>query len=146
MTEIGLIFLQILFISIIFSNSFLQLNKKNSINSLGLFEKTTMNLILILNIFLLISLTNRDLKFLYLIFFFLTFLIFLINSIKNYRVYLFNIFFLFLILLTFLISIDLANNLFLGWDAKFFWFLKLINFCSQLYWHWKFALFCIIKI
>ena len=128
MTEIGLIFLQVLFISIIFSNSFLQLNKKNSINSLGLFEKTTMNLILILNIFLLISLTNRDLKFLYLIFFFLTFLIFLINSIKNYRVYLFNIFFLLLILLTFLISIDLANNLFLGWDAKFFWFLKSLNF------------------
>jgi len=128
MTEIGLIFLQVLFISIIFSNSFLQLNKKNSINSLGLFEKTTMNLILILNIFLLISLTNSDLKFLYLIFFFLTFLIFIINTIKGYRDYILNIFFLFLILLTFLISFDFANNLFLGWDAKFFWFLKSLNF------------------
>ena len=132
MIEITLIILQVIFISIIFSGSFLQLIKKISINSLGWFEKTSMNLILMLNIFFLISFIDSDLKILYLSFFFLNFLIFIISKTKNKSIYGFNIYFLYLILLTFLISIDLANNLFLGWDAKFFWFLKTLNFYENL--------------
>jgi hypothetical protein len=128
MKEITLIFLQILFISIFFSSSYLQLNKKITINSLGFFEKTSMNLIMILNIFLLLSFINIDLKIVYLSFFFLNFSLFIINKIKNHTIYKFNIYVSLLILLTFIISIDLANNLYLEWDAKFFWYLKSLNF------------------
>jgi hypothetical protein len=128
MKEIILIFLQIIFLAIFFSNTFLQFNKKITINSLGFFGKTSMNLILILNIFLLLSFVNIDLKILYLIFFGINFFIFIFNKIKNNTIYKLNIYFLLLIFLTFLISIDLANNLYLGWDAKFFWYLKSLNF------------------
>jgi hypothetical protein len=128
MKEITLIFLQILFISIFFSSSFLQLNKKITTNSLGFFEKTSMNVIMILNIFLLLSFINIDLKIVYLSFFFLNFSLFIINKIKNHTIYKFNIYVSLLILLTFIISTDLANNLYLEWDAKFFWYLKSLNF------------------
>ena len=70
MKEITLILLQILFIIIVFSSSFLQLNKKITINRLGFFEKTSMNIILILNIILFLSFINIDLKILYSSFFF----------------------------------------------------------------------------
>ena len=128
MKEIILIFLQIIFIAIFFSNTFLQFNKKITINSLGFFGKTSMNLILILNIFLLLSFINIDLKILYFIFFVINFSIFIFNKIKNNTIYKFNIYFLLLIFLTFLISVDLASNLYLGWDAKLFWYLKSLNF------------------
>ena len=128
MKEIILIFLQIMFIAIFFSSTFLQLNKKITINSLGFFGKTSMNLILILNIFLLLSFINIDLKILYFIFFVINFSIFIFNKIKNNTIFKLNIYFLLLIFLTFLISIDLANSLYLGWDAKFFWYLKSLNF------------------
>ena len=126
MKEIILIFLQIIFIAIFFSSTFLQLNKKITINSLGFFGKTSMNLILILNIFLMLSFINIDLKILYFIFFVINFSIFIFNKINS--IYKLNSYFLLLIFLTFLISIDLANNLYLGWDAKFFWYLKSLNF------------------
>ena len=128
MKEITLILLQILFIIIVFSSSFLQLNKKITINTLGFFEKTSMNIILILNIILFLSFINIDLKILYSSFFFLNFSLFIINKIKNYTIYKFNIYILLLIFFTFIISIDLANNLYFGWDAKFFWYLKSFNF------------------
>lgn len=128
MKEIILIILQILFIIVIFSVSFLQLNKKISINSLGLIEKTSMNLIFTLNIFLLLSFSNINLNFLYFIFFFLNFIILLIYKIKNNKDYNFSINFFLLFLITFLLSIDLAGNLYLGWDAKIFWYLKSLNF------------------
>lgn len=128
MKEIILIILQILFIIVIFSVSFLQFNKKISINSLGLIEKTSMNLIFTLNIFLLLSFSNINLNFLYFIFFFLNFIILLIYKINNNKKYNFNINFFLLFLITFLLSIDLAGNLYLGWDAKFFWYLKSLNF------------------
>ena len=76
MKEITLILLQILFIIIVFSSSFLQLNKKITINTLGFFEKTSMNIILILNIILFLSFINIDLKILYLSFFFFKFFTF----------------------------------------------------------------------
>ena len=128
MKEIILIFLQIIFIAIFFSNTFLQFNKKITINSLGFFGKTSMNLILILNIFLLLSFINIDLKILYFIFFVINFSIFIFDKIKNNSIYKLNIYFLLLIFLTFLISVDLASNLYLGWDAKLFWYLKSLNF------------------
>ena len=128
MIEITLIILQILFIILIFSSSFLQLNKKISINALGLIEITSINLIFTLNIFLLLSFSNINLNFLYFSFFVLNFLILLIYQIKNYKNYNFDVNFFLLFLLTFLLSIDLANNLYLGWDAKIFWFLKSLNF------------------
>jgi hypothetical protein len=128
MKEIILIFLQIIFIAIFFSNTFLQLNKKITINSLGFFGKTSMNLIWILNIFLLLSFINVDLKILYFIFFVINFSIFIFNKIKNNTIYKLNIDCILLIFLTFLISIDLASNLYLGWDAKLFWYLKSLNF------------------
>jgi len=128
MKEIILIFLQITFIAIFFSNTFLQFNKKITINSLGFFGKTSMNLILILNIFLLLSFINIDLKILYFIFFAINFSIFVFNKIKNNIIYKLHIYCLLLIFLTFLISVDLASNLYLGWDAKLFWYLKSLNF------------------
>lgn len=99
-------------------------DKKIEVNSLA--DKLAINSIYIINIFLLFSFTNLD--SIYLLGVLLISSLFLVTK-KKYQ---FNSndgkqYFLILFLI-FLISIPLANTLNLEWDAKFFWFLKTINF------------------
>ena len=84
------------------------------------------NSIVLFNILLLFSFTSINTIYL-LVIFLITSIISLIK--KNYKLNKNNKIQLTLItFLIFFLSIPLANTLDLGWDAKFFWFLKTINF------------------
>jgi len=125
MMEIILIFLQILFIGFLTFYSipdsiFGLKNSKNLLNTL------TMKSIIMMNIFLLFSFLSVEKNYLLFILVFLC-LFFIIKK-KNTFILNFNLKILFIALYIILISIVLANELALGWDAKFFWYLKTINF------------------
>ena len=84
------------------------------------------NSIVLFNILLLFSFTGINTIYL-LVILLITSIVSLIK--KNYKLNINNKIQLFLIIfLIFFLSIPLANTLDLGWDAKFFWFLKTINF------------------
>ena len=125
MMEIILIFLQVLFIGFLTFYSipdsiFGLKNSKNLLNTL------TMKSIIMMNIFLLFSFLSVEKNYLLFILVFLC-LFFIIKK-KNTFILNFNLKILFIALYIILISIVLANELALGWDAKFFWYLKTINF------------------
>lgn len=125
MMEIILIFLQVLFIGFLTFYSipdsiFGLKNSKNLLNTL------TMKSIIMMNIFLLFSFLSVEKNYLLFILVFLC-LFFIIKK-KNTFILNFNLKVLFIALYIILISIVLANELALGWDAKFFWYLKTINF------------------
>ena len=126
MIELILIFSQIIFLFFIFSFSIVQLFVKKKINY---FDKISINVIFILNILLISSILNINDKLIFLLLIILSFLAFLKelkfkkNIIKD-----FNILLILFIFLTFIFSINLAGNLYFGWDAKFFYFLKTLNF------------------
>lgn len=125
MIEILYITVQIIFIlslTYLFIPSSIYLQKLSS----SFADILCINSIILFNILLLFSFTG--INSLYLL------VIFLITSIvsfikKNYKLNVNNKIQLALIIfLIFFLSIPLANTLDLGWDAKFFWFLKTINF------------------
>ena len=125
MIEIILIFLQVLFIGFLMLCSIpdSMIGSKNSIN---LIDILTMKSVLIMNVFLLFSFLSLNTFYLLLALFFSS-IIFIINK-KNHFVLNFNLKIFFIIIYIFFISIVMANELEFGWDAKFFWFLKTINF------------------
>jgi len=114
----------ILFVTCFFISAYS--DKKIEANSLA--NKLAINSIYLINIFLLFSFTNLD--SIYLLGILLISSLFLVAK-KKYQ---FNSNdkkqFLLILFLIFFISIPLANTLNLGWDAKFFWFLKTINFAQ----------------
>ena len=124
MMEIILIFLQVLFIGFLTFYSipdsiFGLKNSKNLLNTL------TMKSIM-MNIFLLFSFLSFEKN--YLLFILVSLCLFFIIKKKNTFILNFNLKILFIALYILLISIVLANELALGWDAKYFWYLKTINF------------------
>ena len=125
MMEIILIFLQVLFIGFLIFYSipdsiFGLKNSKNLLNTL------TMKSIIMMNIFLLFSFLSFEKN--YLLFILVSLCLFFIIKKKNTFILNFNLKILFIALYILLISIVLANELALGWDAKYFWYLKTINF------------------
>ena len=125
MIEIILIFLQVLFIGFLMFYSIPDsvIGSKNPIN---LINTLTMKSVLIMNIFLLFSFLSINTIYLLLALLFSS-IFFIINK-RSYFVLNFNLKIFFIVIYTFLISIVMANELEFGWDAKFFWFLKTINF------------------
>ena len=125
MMEIILIFLQVLFIGFLTFYSipdsiFGLKNSKNLLNTL------TMKSIIMMNIFLLSSFLSFEKN--YLLFILVSLCLFFIIKKKNTFILNFNLKIIFIALYILLISIVLANELALGWDAKYFWYLKTINF------------------
>ena len=94
--------------------------------SYSLADALSINSIFLINILLLFSFT--DLNGIYLLIILLIASMFFLIK-KNYKL---NINYksqvILVALLIFFLSIPLANTLDLGWDAKFFWFLKTLNF------------------
>ena len=90
-----------------------------------------LSLILLSFALLLMSFLNIDLKFvryfIWIIFFINLFFIF---SEKKY-LYLNNIKFFFFLFVVLVLSIDLAANLKLGWDAQNYWIVKSLNFVNE---------------
>ena len=129
MIELLSISFQILFILTILIFSFYQLVDKLKINYFDLIEAASINLILILNLLLIFSFINIPSIYVFLIICFVALVSLLIklkNNLKFIRSNIINLIFLFLVI--FIISINLATDLYLEWDAKFFWYFKTLNF------------------
>ncbi|MDB4082168.1 hypothetical protein N9500_04520 [Candidatus Pelagibacter sp.] len=132
MNEIALIILQILFIIFIFNFSIYEVTKKIKIKYFNLFDSMSVNIILLLNILLFLSLINITLNYLFLIVLLCTIFSFIKNfNTKIYDIIKNKIFIISLLILSFIISIDLASTIDLGWDAKIFGFFKTLNFYQQ---------------
>ena len=132
MNEIALIILQISFIIFIFNFSIYGVTKKIKIKYFNLFDSMSVNIILLLNLLLFLSLINITLNYLFLIVLLFT----ILSFVKNFNTKIFDfiknkIFIISLLILSFIISIDLASTIDLGWDAKIFGFFKTLNFYQQ---------------
>ncbi len=129
MSEIFLIILQLLFIIFIFNFSTYEITKKLEIKNFNIFEIMSVNIVLFLNLLLFLSLLNITLNYIFIIIILIT----LLGFIKNFKskfleLNVNKIFIISLLLLSFVISIDLASTIDLGWDAKIFGFFKTLNF------------------
>ena len=92
-------------------------------------DKISINLIIFANILFLFSILNINTKY----FLYLYILVLFYLALFNFKkIYLKNIkieyFFIILLLFTFLLSIDLADQIYFSWDAKSNWFFKTLNF------------------
>ena len=129
MKEIILIGLQIIFIFFLFNFSVYEIIDKLKIKYLGIFEIMSVNILLLINILLFFSLFNITINYLFLIILSLTLLGFT-KSIKTKKNKLFNnmIFIIIFLISSWIISIDLAANIDLGWDAKNYGIFKTLDF------------------
>ena len=133
MIEIFFIFLQLIIICFFLSFNISILNNKYlSFENSSLPENIAFNSIIFLNFILIASFLNLDLN--KIIFSYSIYLCFLLifyfykyknlnNPLKN------NLLYLSLLLITsFVIFLEVANNLVIGWDAQKFWIYKTLNF------------------
>ena len=136
-----IIFILILFLRInLFQN-------RPLLKNLSIIEKSSFNLALNLNILLFFSFLDYSVKsiqpillFIYSIYFFVNYYKNL-NLLKNFLILILPLFLVF-----FVLSINISTELFLGWDAKFFYYIKSLFFFenksifdlnnfSQNFWH-----------
>ena len=125
MIEIILIFFQIFFIGFLINSSIPNI-KINSTLATSLTESLILKSIIFINVLLVFSLLNISLNYLIISLIVFSLILILKKKIKfeiNFNLKNFLIF-----IYIFIISIILVYDLQLGWDAKFFWFLKTINF------------------
>ena len=125
MIEIILIFFQIFFIGFLINLSIPNI-KINSTLATSLTESLILKSIIFINALLVFSLLNISLNYL-IIFLILFSLILILKEKKKFKID-FNLKNFLIFFYIFTISIVMAYDLELGWDAKFFWFLKTINF------------------
>ena len=131
MIEIFYIITEILFIITIFSLPIILVDKNYYVNSLklNLIDKLSINLIILVNVLFLFSILNIHTKYFLYLYFLVLFFLILFNykkiNLKNIKI---NYFLIFLLFFTFLLSIDLADQVYLAWDAQRFWFFKTLNF------------------
>ena len=132
MTEILFIIIQIISILLLFTYSSYGLLFPTLSTNENLYQKISANLIINLNILLIISFFKIPTTLGFLFLFSLTVLnLIFYKKLKNkitFNPLILVLFFLFI----FLITINLFDNLYLGWDAKLFYILKTINFHSNL--------------
>ena len=129
--------LQILFFSFVFTTFFFLpyyrvVTFKNKINIPSLIDKNILNILLVGNSFLILSFFNISLSSIIKIFYLLTFasLFIFFRDFKNLsKIFYYYLFFF--VLIIFFLSVDLAYNLTLYWDAQKFWFLKTIHFFNN---------------
>ena len=125
MTEIILIFFQIFFIVFLIKLSIPNI-KINSVVATSLTESLILKSIIFINLLLVFSLLNISLNYLVISLIVIS-LILILKEKEKLKISLdFKNFLIFIYI--FIISIVLTYDLQLGWDAKFFWFLKTINF------------------
>ena len=125
MTEIILIFSQIFFIGFLINLSIPNI-KINSKLTTSVTESLTLKSIIFINVLLVFSLLNVSLNYL-IISLIISSLILFLKDKQKFKINL-NSKNLLIFIYIFIISIVSAYDLQLGWDAKFFWFLKTINF------------------
>jgi len=131
MIEIYYILSEILFISIFFSLPVILINENYYSRSLkfNLFDKVSLALIILANILFLFSILNINIKYFLYLYILILFYLVIVNfkkiNVKNIKI---NYLFIILLLFTFLLSIDLADQIYFSWDAKSNWFFKTLNF------------------
>lgn len=134
MTEIVQI---LLFYLIFFFSLFLPINifsNKKIIKKFSSIELSTFNLAINLNILLIISFFNFSINevqpYIFIIFIFFLMIVYQkkLIEIQKYFFYLIPVFIIFTVL-----SIDIASELYLGWDAKYFYYIKSLYFFDGKY-------------
>ena len=131
MIEIFYITAQILFIFLIAYFPIILLEKNKYFNSFKftLFDKLSINLIIFINILFFISILNINIYIVLFIFYFISILFFTLKSkYFNLNKIQINYFLIILFVFIFLISVDVADELFFSWDTKRNWFFKTLNF------------------
>ena len=135
MIEIFYIITEILFITIFFSLPIILIDKNYYVNSLKLsfIDKLSINLIVLVNLLFLFSILNINTKYILYLYFLLSFFLILFNykkiNLKDVKI---NHFLIVLLLFTFLLSIDLADQIYFAWDVQRIWFFKTLNFYQNL--------------
>ena len=128
MIEIILIFLQIVFLtSIIFYGT-------PTITTYNEYQKDLTSIlsvksIILANLFLIFS--ALSLQNYFLLFFLLIICVFFFVKEKQNLFLKLDLKFLYIVFLIFIISISFSSKLSFGWDTKFFWFMKVINFYQE---------------
>ncbi len=124
------ILLSLLFFTPFFKKKFL-VTKQISLNE---YDLPVLNILFLINLFLICSILNFTVTQVISIFYSIIF-IFLIYFFSNFKKLLFpkNIiyFFIFFSIILFIFSIDLSKNLFLYWDAQKMWLPKAISFYND---------------
>ena len=131
MSEILGILIQILFILIIFSFPIIvfEAGNKSGIFKFSLIDKISINLIIFINILLFASILNINSKYILYLYSLLIIFFYFYNFKKiNFRNLKINYHFITLLFFIILISIDIAHELYFGWDTKKMWFFKTLNF------------------
>jgi hypothetical protein len=134
--EIINIFYLIAGLTLIFLSPTFLVHKFKKKYNLNFFDIYPINIILILNIFLILSFFTFNLNYI----FFLFLIIGIINILYLYKNHNFNKNYLFLIFLlfAFIYSIKIASNLRLEWDAAVLWIFRAMNFYEGFsFWNFK---------
>ena len=129
--EIFQILIQIIFIFFIFSCTSYIYNNKNilKLNITFPLDKITINLLILINLFLLFSIFNINQSLIIMVYILIFLLSFINKEFRNnlLEIYLNNTF-LIIFILMFILSIDIAHELNLAWDAKFVYYFKTLVF------------------
>ena len=131
MIEIFYIITQILFILVIFSLPVFLVDEKYYAKSIKFtfIDKLSINLIFFINILFFASIFNVKLNLILYGYCFLIIILSCINPKKiNFSKIKIDYLFLLLFLFIFLISIDIADQIYFGWDTKTNWIFKTLNF------------------
>ena len=131
MIEIYYIIAQILFILGIAYFPVILSENNVYFNSLkfNLLDKLSINLIFFMNLLFLTSILNIKTYSILYIYFFIIILFFILNFKNfNFNKIKVNYFIISLLIFIFLISIDIADQIFFSWDTKTNWFFKTLNF------------------
>ena len=131
MIELSFIFFQTLFFFFIYSINLLIDFKKYQ--QLPCIEVISLNFLLHSNLILILSIFNLNISEIIFLYIGTVFVIFLFFFKKNISIFfkLKNkniIFLLYLLILSFIIMVEIGNNLYISWDAEGFWLNKTINF------------------
>ena len=128
--EISLIILQVLFIYFFFSNPIFDKEIINKIIKVKYFTSTdlvVLNVIIFSNLLILISVFSINSTYFFYIYILLISLALSKNFIEKIKIN-FSYKNVIILLLFFILSLDLAYELLLGWDVQWFWYLKALNF------------------
>jgi len=131
MIELYYILSEIFFISIFFSLPILLIDKNyyTKLGTINFIDKVSIILIILINILFLFSIVKINIEYFLYLYIFALFYLVIFNikkiNLKNIKL---NYSFIILILFTFLLSVDLADQIYFSWDAKSNWFFKTLNF------------------
>ena len=131
MSEIFNIIIQILFSLLIlsFPINLIENNRKSKFYLFSLIDKLSLNLIFFANYLLLTSFLNININYIFIFYFILTIILYSVDFNKiNLKKIKLNYYLILILFFIFLISLDLAHELYFSWDTSRNWYFKALNF------------------